>query len=93
MTMDITIPGIVLYIAFAFLMLAMVLTLYRLLKGPGFNDQIAAMDLLSSIIIGIILVYGMQIDNKMYFDISIIIALVSFIGTVAISTFIKKKND
>jgi multicomponent Na+:H+ antiporter subunit F len=92
MTMEVTIPGIVLYITFAFLMMAMVLTLYRLLKGPGFNDQIAAMDLLASIIIGIILVYGMQINNKMYFDISIIISLVSFIGTIAISTFIKQKN-
>lgn len=90
--MEATIPGIILYIAFVFLMLAMLLTLYRLLKGPGFNDQMAAMDLLSSIIIGIILVYGMQTGNRMYFDISITISLVSFIGTVAISTFIKKKN-
>ena len=90
--MEANIPGIILYIAFIFLMLAMLLTLYRLLKGPTFNDQVAAMDLLSSIIIGIILVYGVQLGNRMYFDISIIISLVSFIGTVAISSFIKQNN-
>jgi len=90
--METSIPEIILFIALGFLMLAMVFTLYRLLKGPTFNDQIAAMDLLASIIIGIILVYGMLINNRMYFDIAIIIALVSFIGTIAISTFIKKKN-
>ncbi len=90
--METSLPGIILFIALGFLMLAMVFTLYRLLKGPSFNDQIAAMDLLSSVIIGIILVYGMLINNRMYFDIAIIIALVSFIGTIAISTFIKKKN-
>ena len=73
-------------------MLAMVFTLYRLLKGPTFNDVIAAMDLLSSTIIGIILLYGILIDNRMYIDIAIIIALVSFIGTIAISTYIKQKN-
>jgi len=90
--METSIPEIILFIALGFLMLAMVFTLYRLLKGPTFNDQIAAMDLLASIIIGVILVYGMLINNRMYFDIAIIIALVSFIGTIAISTFIKKKN-
>ncbi len=85
-------PELILYIAIAFLMLAMLFTLYRLIKGPTFNDMIAAMDLLSSIIIGIILIYAMLISNKMYFDITIIIALVSFIGTLAISTYIKQKN-
>lgn len=90
--METIIPDIILYIAFVFLMLAMLFTLYRLLKGPTFNDQIAAMDLLASIIIGIILVFGMLINNRMYFDITIIIALVSFIGTIAISTYIKQKN-
>jgi multicomponent Na+:H+ antiporter subunit F len=90
--METSIPVIILFIALGFLMLAMVFTLYRLLKGPTFSDQIAAMDLLASIIIGVILVYGMLINNRMYFDIAIIIALVSFIGTIAISTFIKKKN-
>ncbi|MDX9748109.1 MAG: monovalent cation/H+ antiporter complex subunit F [Paludibacter sp.] len=90
--METSISEIILFIALGFLMLAMVFTLYRLLKGPTFNDQIAAMDLLASIIIGVIMVYGMLINNKMYFDIAIVIALVSFIGTIAISTFIKKKN-
>ncbi len=90
--METELPGIILIIALIMLMFAMVFTLYRVLKGPTINDQIAAMDLLASTIIGIILVYGMLIDNRMYFDITIIIALVSFIGTIAISTFIKNKN-
>lgn len=90
--METNVPEIILTIAFVFLMLAMVFTLYRLLRGPGFNDQVAAMDLLSSIVIGMILVYGMQTNTMMYFDVSIVISLVSFIGTVAISTFIKQKN-
>jgi len=87
-----TIPEIVLLIAFAFLMLAMILTLIRLLKGPSINDQIAAMDLLASIIIGLILVYSVMIKDAMYFDIPIILSLVSFIGTIAISTYLSQKN-
>ncbi len=87
-----TIPETVLYIAFAFLMLAMIITLVRLLKGPSINDQIAAMDLIASIIIGLVLVYSVLINNAMYFDITVILSLVSFIGTIAISTYLSQKN-
>lgn len=86
------IPDIVLYIAFAFLMSAMVITLVRLLKGPSVNDRIAAMDLIASIIMGVILVYAVLINNAMYFDIPLIISLISFIGTIAVSTYLKQKN-
>jgi multicomponent Na+:H+ antiporter subunit F len=87
-----TIPDIVLYIAFTFLMTAMVITLVRLLKGPSVNDRIAAMDLIASVIMGVILVYSVLINNAMYFDVPLIISLISFIGTIAVSTYLKQKN-
>lgn len=87
-----TIPDIVLYTAFTFLMAAMIITLIRLLKGPSVNDRIAAMDLISSIIMGIILVYALLIQNAIYFDVPVIISLISFIGTIAVSTYLKQKN-
>jgi len=87
-----TVPDIVLSIAFAFLMIAMIITLIRLFKGPSVNDRIAAMDLIASIIMGIILVYLVLINNAMYFDVPVIISLISFIGTIAVSTYLKQKN-
>ncbi|MBU1013259.1 MAG: hypothetical protein KKG99_09640 [Bacteroidetes bacterium] len=87
-----SLPDIVLYIAFAFLMTAMIITLARLLKGPSVNDRIAAMDLIASIIMGVILLYSVLINNAMYFDVPVIISLISFIGTIAISTYLKQKN-
>jgi multicomponent Na+:H+ antiporter subunit F len=86
------VPDIVLYIAFAFLMTAMIITLFRLLKGPTVNDRIAAMDLIASIIMGVILVYSVLINNAMYFDVPLVISLISFIGTIAVSTYLKQKN-
>jgi multicomponent Na+:H+ antiporter subunit F len=90
--MEETVPEIVLYIAFAFLMTAMIITLFRLLKGSSVNDRIAAMDLIASIIMGIILVYSVLINNAMYFDVPLVISLISFIGTIAVSTYLKQKN-
>lgn len=87
-----TIPDFVLYTSFAFLMMAMIITLFRLLKGPSINDRIAAMDLISSIIMGVILVYAVLIQNAIYFDVPLIISLISFIGTIAVSNYLKQKN-
>lgn len=87
-----TVPDIVLYISFTFLMMAMIITLVRLLYGPSINDRIAAMDLIASIIMGIILVFSVLINNSMYFDVPVIISLISFIGTIAVSTYLKQKN-
>jgi len=87
-----TLPDIVLYIVFTFLMSAMIITLIRLFKGPSVNDRIAAMDLIASIIMGVILVYSVLINNAMYFDVPVIISLISFIGTIAVSTYLKHKN-
>lgn len=87
-----TIPDFVLYTSFAFLMMAMIITLYRLIKGPSINDRIAAMDLISSVIMGVILVYAVLIQNAIYFDVPLIISLISFIGTIAVSTYLKQKN-
>jgi multicomponent Na+:H+ antiporter subunit F len=83
----------VIYTAFAFLLLAMVITLLRLIKGPSMNDRIAAMDLIASIIMGIVLLYSVLMKNAVYFDLPVIISLISFVGTIAVSSYLKQKNE
>ncbi|MCF6297781.1 MAG: monovalent cation/H+ antiporter complex subunit F [Flavobacteriaceae bacterium] len=90
--MEPTLLNIVLILAFAMLLLAFGLSFIRMIKGPTVSDRIVAMDLIASITMGFILVYSVLINKAMYFDIVIIISLVSFIGTVAISTYLKQKK-
>jgi len=78
-------------IGFVFMMLAFLLALIRLIKGPSMYDRIAAMDLMASITLGFILLYSVMIQNGLYIDIAVVISLISFIGTVAISTYLKIK--
>ena len=80
-------------ISFAILLIALVLAFIRLIKGPNICDRVSAMDLIAVIVMGFIIIYSMQVNNAIYFDIAIIISLVSFMGTVALSTYIKNKND
>ncbi|WP_083634490.1 monovalent cation/H+ antiporter complex subunit F [Saccharicrinis aurantiacus] len=79
-------------IGFVFLLAALLLAFIRLIKGPTMHDRIVAMDFMASITMGFVLIYSIAINKGMYVDIAIIISLISFIGTVAISTFLKHKN-
>lgn len=80
-------------ISFAILLIALVLTLIRLYKGPTVSDRVSSLDLIAVIVMGFIIIYSIHIKNALYFDIVIIISLVSFMGTVALSTYLKTKND
>lgn len=74
------------------LLVAFALAFYRLVKGPKINDRILALDLIASIVMGFILIYSVLIKKVVYFDIAIIISLISFVGTVAISTYLRQKR-
>lgn len=84
---------VVMVIAFAMLLAALVLASARLMKGPSVNDRIAAMDVIAVVVMGFVLVYSILINNSIYFDIPVIISLISFIGTVAVSTYLKHRYD
>ncbi|HER08354.1 MAG TPA: hypothetical protein ENO20_05520 [Bacteroides sp.] len=90
--MEAIIPETVHYTAFAFLLIALVLAFFRLMRGPTIHDRIVAMDLTASIIMGFILLYSVLIRKAFYFDIAIVISLISFMGTVAISTYLRQKR-
>lgn len=82
---------VVMIITFSFLLAALVLAFIRLLKGPSINDRIAAMDVIAIIVMAFILVYSVLINNAIYLDLPVIISLISFIGTVAVSTYLKHR--
>ena len=90
--MELTLLNIILFCAFAMLLLALGISLFRLILGPAIRDRIVAMDLIASITMGFILVYSVLMKESMYFDIVITISLISFIGTVSISTYLKNKK-
>ena len=90
--MESTLLNITLLLIFGMLLLAFVLAFIRMLKGPDMSDRIVAMDLISSVTMAFILSYSVLVNKAIYFDIVIVISLISFIGTVAVSTYLKQKK-
>jgi multicomponent Na+:H+ antiporter subunit F len=84
--------GLLINIALFTLLFAFILAFIRLLKGPTVNDRIVALDLIASVLMAFILCYSVLVNKAIYIDIAIVISLISFIGTIAISTYLKQKR-
>ncbi|WP_322807751.1 monovalent cation/H+ antiporter complex subunit F [Thermanaerothrix sp.] len=69
----------------------MILTFIRLLRGPSLPDRIVALDLIVTLLIGIIATYAILNDQAAFLDVAIILALVSFLGTVAFAYYIERR--
>lgn len=74
-------------IAFALFVLALLLNLYRLLRGPTLPDRALALDTMYINTIGLIVLYGISSDSKLYFEAAMLIALIGFVSTVAVAKY------
>jgi multicomponent Na+:H+ antiporter subunit F len=81
------------YIILPILALSVVLVFIRFLKGPTLSDRVVALDLLITIGIGIIAVYSIISNQPTFLDIAMILALIAFLGTVAFSYYLEKREQ
>jgi multicomponent K+:H+ antiporter subunit F len=79
---------IVVPITFAMIGLAMVLNIIRLLKGPAPVDRILALDTLTINTIGLVMLLGLLFTTKAYFEAALILAMMGFVGTVALAKYL-----
>jgi multicomponent Na+:H+ antiporter subunit F len=75
-------------LALAILMIAMLLTLIRLLRGPTLPDRILALDLLTTLGLGFVAVFALRTGFMLYLDIAITLALAGFLATVAFARYV-----
>jgi len=91
--MELYFLNIAIFLALILLLMAMLISLYRLISGPTVYNRIVALDLIASIVMGFILLYSIVVNKALYFDVVIVLSLISFIGTVSISTYLKTKKQ
>ena len=75
-------------IGFAMLTLAFFILLYRIAFGPTIPDRILALDMMITIAIGFIAIFGIFVGYHIYVDIAIALGLVGFLSTVALARFV-----
>jgi len=80
------------YFVLPVLSVSTLLVFYRFLKGPNAVDRIVALELLISIGIASIAIFSLISNQRVLLDVSMILALIAFLGTVAYSYYIEKKE-
>lgn len=72
------------------LSIGILLAFLRLIRGPNIPDRLVALDLLTTIGVGMAALYAVAFNKPVYLDVAIVLALVAFLGTVTFSRYVEK---
>ena len=67
---------------------ALLMNLYRLVFGPSVLDRVLAVDTMVVNAIALIILYGIRESTTLYFEAALLMAMFSFISTVAYCRFL-----
>ena len=70
--------------------LSMIAVIYRMVKGPSASDRVVAFDSLGVSLISLIGLFSILVETSFFLEIILLLAILSFIGTMAFSKFIEK---
>lgn len=74
--------------AFACFGSGLLFCLLRIAVGPSWADRILALDTMVINMIALLILYGIWQDTTIYFEASMLIAMVGFVSTVAYCRFV-----
>ncbi|OCX66955.1 K+/H+ antiporter subunit F [Thioclava sp. SK-1] len=68
--------------------LALLFNLYRVVKSPGVTDRLLALDTMTINAIALIICFGIIEGSMIFFEASVLYAMVGFVSTVAYAKFL-----
>ena len=80
----------ILTIALAILMLSIIITLIRFIKGPSTVDRVIAFDVMTISSIALIAIISYLSNRIIYLDIAIVYGLLSFLAVIIIAKYLEK---
>ena len=79
------------YIILSVLSIAIILAFVRLARGPSLPDRVVALDLMTTLGIAVVAAYAIATDQPIFIDVATVVALVSFLSTIAFAYYIEKR--
>ncbi|MFW5784226.1 MAG: monovalent cation/H+ antiporter complex subunit F [Spirochaetota bacterium] len=77
-------------IATMFVLVSIVLATIRLLVGPTGLDRAVALDALTIVSVSLMAVIALSMGRSIYLDVTLVYALVSFLGVVALARYLER---
>lgn len=78
----------VILVCLGIMSLATILNMVRLIIGPDMPDRVLALDTLYINAIALIILFGLYLDSDLFFEAALLIAVMGFVGTVAVSRYL-----
>lgn len=75
-------------IALGLLALALLLAVWRLLRGPSVSDRILALDTIYINALALLIVFGVRLNDPLFFEEALLIGLLGFVGTVSFAKYV-----
>lgn len=75
---------------FSAMAVAMLLNLYRLIRGPDVADRVVALDTLYINVIAVLMLVALRIGSDIFFEAALLIAMMGFVGTVALAKHMRR---
>jgi len=73
--------------------IALGLTAWRMVKGPGYADRFVALDMLTGIAVALSAATALATGRGAFLDVGLGIALINFVGTCAFAAFLERKGS
>jgi multicomponent Na+:H+ antiporter subunit F len=83
----------VLALTMTMLAVAALLTFVRLVRGPTLPDRVIAIDLIGVLIVCLLVTAAAATAEQALLDVGIVIALISFVGTVAYARYLERERS
>ncbi|WP_274308773.1 Na(+)/H(+) antiporter subunit F1 [Solibacillus daqui] len=81
---------IILRVALLLFMVAIALSLVRVIKGPSLPDRAIALDTIGVNLISMIAIISIVLKTKAFLEAILILGILAFIGTIAFSKYIER---
>ncbi|MEM6282967.1 MAG: monovalent cation/H+ antiporter complex subunit F [Chloroflexota bacterium] len=61
---------------------------YRIVKGPRIADRMLGVDMITTLLVGSIILLGAILEISILVDVALALAALSFIGSLAVASFV-----
>lgn len=81
------------YISFFFIIAALFLTLWCLVRGPTLPYRVMVMDLIESLAVGLIAGYCILTKDAAFLSAAVVLCLITFLGTIMLARYLARERE
>ncbi len=77
---------------FVILAISLLLSLFRLIRGPQLPDRVVALDMIAIVVVGLVAVDAVGTNQSDFLRAGIVLALLAFLGTTAFAYYLRRPD-